>query len=403
MPSQFKPAALETVEIFGQPWTVQQHPAVNMPTPYAQEGGRATVFQLRDPYGRPMALKVFKAGFREPSLAHSGSRLAPLSGMEGMAAAERRVVLLPDTAIQRFPALEYALMMPWMEGETWAERLVRANNTGEVLDLAQAVRLCERFLYVVKEIEAIGDAHTDIACGNVVVHLDSGRVDLLDLEDMYIAGWPPPEQKRGGSPDYCHRAGESVICPEGDRFASALLAAEMLLLTRREFVKYASDTGMFGSMEHGKAHEHFAEMFPTLRLIAPEFAELFERAWNASALAACPRVSELHASVRALADRTQPIAPPPVVGGVIWVKPGGQNGGQQPPVEPWRPTPPTRQVAPPPPSSNSAVWSGVQQPVQSRPLQPVPAPPGQIPIWLIVVAALVLAGLLFFVIVQSQT
>ncbi|HSU17514.1 hypothetical protein [Longimicrobium sp.] len=392
MPSQFRPAPQDVIDLFGEPWTVQPHPAVAIKAAYAQEGGRALVYQLRDTRGRPMALKVFKSRFREPSLAESGSRLAWLQPLEGLTAAKRQVVLPSEAAVRRFPDLEYALMMPWLEGATWQETLVQANQHGATLPFAGAVHLCEAFLRVMAQLEGRGVAHTDIACGNVVVHVDSPAVQLLDLEDMYLPGSPAPGPKRAGSPDYRHRARQSVFCAEGDRFATALLAAEILLLAEPTFTPLASDTGMFGSPDDGSADQRYAETRPWLAHAAPEFAEVFARAWSAPSLQECPTVSDLHNAVVPLAKRTGPVAPPPDNEHVIWRKPGTGHRS-----EPGRRTGPS--PTPPPQGNGSVIWSAVgQPPAQPTPLSPPARPRPAIPIWTIIVAALILAVLLFLVI-----
>jgi hypothetical protein len=346
----FKPAPNDSIEIFGERLVFSQHPGATIKIPFSQEGGRATVYEVRNPSGHRFALKVFRPSFRDPELALSGTRLAHLKSLEGLDAAERRVVLPDDVVVRRFPELEYALLMPWIEGETWAEVMLRIKDDGIAIPLGSAVHLCARFLKVVRTLEEAGTTHTDLAAGNVVVQIDPPRVQLLDLEDMYLPSSPPPAIARAGAPGYLHPAKDSVFCREGDRYAAAVLAAEILILANADFVGMASDTGVFGTHAQGAGGpERYAEVKEWLHWLSPEFSAAFGQAWHSKSLLECPAVAVLHAAIGELARRTplEPgkVTPPPPNPNVVWVAPSGS------PVS--RPAPSTsaRTVNPVPKSS----------------------------------------------------
>jgi hypothetical protein len=152
-------------------------------------------------------------------------------------------------------------------------------------------------------LEAVGIAHTDISSGNVVVDITSSGVELLDLEDIYTPGIPPPPQAQlvKGTNGYRHKSvdrGKSCWCAEGDRYAAAVLAAEILLLANKDLAKRADEDGYF--VEHcGTAIgvERYQAARGWLEKIAPSFATVFERSWQADSLERCPTIAELHAAV----------------------------------------------------------------------------------------------------------
>ncbi len=145
-------------------------------------------------------------------------------------------------------------------------------------------------------------AHTDLSPGNVVFELGSCDVQLLDLEDMYMPAAPGAKVALG-SQGYRHpsgdTSGENFWRPEGDRYAAAVLAAEILVLSNRDLARLATDEGFF--TDHrlcAQASSRFDEAKALLSKVAPTFAAVFERAWLAETLNECPRVSELYEAAR---------------------------------------------------------------------------------------------------------
>lgn len=400
MTTPFKPDPDDTLILFGKPLAFRQHPTARIRMPNSAEGGRATVYELRDPAGRRLALKVFRLNYREPALAESGSRLTELGSLDGMNAAQRQVVLPGDEAVRRFPDLEYALLMPWIDGETWAEVLMHRAPLAE----GTAIHLCARFLSVVRTLEAAGASHTDLACGNVVVQQEPIGMQLLDLEDMYLPGAPPPANPRPGSSGYQHRLREPVFCPEGDRYAAAVLAAEILAMANPALTEMGSDTGMFGACAGDPDGDAaYARVDLWLRQIAPAFASAFCRAWHAPRLAECPTVAELHEAIKPFADATPlpAVAPPsgqsimvPQHEKVVW-----RRDSAAPPVPP---DPPTQSA----PSINHVNWAGTApsspKPLSSAPSKKPRTSGGDIPMWLILALATIFIALLVVVMASAQ-
>ncbi len=178
-------------------------------------------------------------------------------------------------------------------------------------------------------LEREGYAHSDISQGNLIVEQKRLDVQLLDLEDMYLPGAPAPAQDYKGSPGYRHRSGDqgaTTWCQEGDRYASAVLAAEMLVLTDKKATNLATDTGYFiGHCQDPVIGERYNHANELLKKIAPGFAKLFDRAWQSESLSDCPKISDLREAISEDASNIRSIRvaqPPPKVRGVDWITPG---------------------------------------------------------------------------------
>jgi serine/threonine protein kinase len=305
MSPNFDPNPNDSINLFGRTHVVQPHPrAPHMP--YSQLAGRAVVHQLRDEIGGYFALKVFKKQYRDSNLINATQNLKRLESFEGLRAATRRIVMPSDPAARTYRNLEYAMLMSWVHGKTWYDVLGQAQNEGYSLSKPVAIRLCSRFLQIIEGLETAGVAHTDISPGNVSVELVANDVQLLDLEDVYMPGATAPSQQSTGSAGYRHRSGdegETFWRREGDRYAAAVLAAELLILVNPNLARKATQEGFF--RDHSGTSEgrsRFDEAQPWLEEIAPEFAPVFEHSWFASSLEQCSRISELKAPIKELAD-----------------------------------------------------------------------------------------------------
>ena len=317
MPSKFDPGPNETILLKGETYLVLPHPSA-IGTAFSAEGRRATVYGIsKKTSGDLYALKVFKTRYRTVSLVESARRLKQFENFEGMLAARRDTIDANESIVRTHPDLLYAMLMPWAGGLTWFDVLAEARDRGPVLDSYTGLALCRRLLVVMSELENVGVSHTDISPGNVAVDPDAIDVQLLDLEDLYVPGASPPKEQNKGSAGYNHPnadLGQSTWCKEGDRYATAVLACEMLLAADPMLSSRASDTGFFGGNRTSKSGcEMFEEAYPYLQTKSPTFAPLFNRAWNSKALSDCPTARDLLSAI----TRDGSLAPKQVVG-VQW-------------------------------------------------------------------------------------
>jgi hypothetical protein len=116
---------------------------------------------------------------------------------------------------------------------------------------------------------------------------------LLDLEGLYIPGVPPPPFCSQGSPGYQHRnpGPRGQWCPEGDRFAGAILLAEMLTWWNpsvRAQVADQADTLFQPAEPQTNTSLCLQEVRKTLLSMHPHLLSLFDYAWVSYSLVECP-------------------------------------------------------------------------------------------------------------------
>jgi hypothetical protein len=241
----FRPNVHDELTLNGVTYRIAEHPAAPG-IPYGQEGRAGIVYQLlpadRSAGFQPAALKVFRARFRTPALVSQAEKLAAFADLPGLTVC-RRTVLTPQRnadLLRREPDLTYAVLMPWIEGPTWVEVMLekRPLTPQQALDLARA------FADILSRMEQNGLAHCDLSGPNVLLPMlaqptadrrpqtaysPSSTVELVDVEGLYAPGLPRPEVLPSGSSGYAHRtAREGLWGPTADRFAGAVLLAEML-------------------------------------------------------------------------------------------------------------------------------------------------------------------------------
>jgi hypothetical protein len=284
---------------------------------------RTTIYQLQNVRDKKLcALKVMHQSYRKRRIKKTTNMLRRYMHMSGLFVARRTCLTKQQypELIAEYPELEYAVLMPWLTGQTWAGLMdnpaASANYTR-----AYAIQLALKTADILWNLEKRSLAHTDIAGDNVVL-LDCNKVELIDIESLYSerTGWLGEfdawrnrlrafiESHRsrfrstlpsGGTPGYQHphldHRGQRRL--EGDRFAGAILLTEMLtwwnpLVRAQTDDRYDS---LFQSyeMESPATWERRLQVIrKTLRDIHPGLCDLFDQAWNSSDLAECPEFAK---------------------------------------------------------------------------------------------------------------
>lgn len=277
----------DVIEVEGRRYHFAAHPGAPRMA-FALEASRATVYQMRAADGSCHALKVFKPRFRSPALVEGTRHLSLLRSLPGLRAAERWIVTRPP---REYPDLQYAVFIPWIHGSTWAD-LLMTGRQGATLGLDDAVQLADRFLSIIETLQARGIAHADLSPANVVLDLRALDVQLVDLEDIYTPAAAEPLVPSRGSRGYQHPSGETCWSADGDRYAAAVLAAEILLSIDAQAMQFATDEYCFGpNRQDQQTRTEFLRQ--RLRLVYGAFARSFDRAWESATLADCPSASEL--------------------------------------------------------------------------------------------------------------
>ncbi|HEX9990676.1 MAG TPA: hypothetical protein VGE45_19635 [Chloroflexia bacterium] len=311
----FQPQVNQELPIDDSTYRIAEHPAAPG-MPYGQEGRAATVYLVTSE-GEKRALKVFKARFRVPGMVSLARRLAPYADLHGLRVCSRNV-LTPqrDAALLRpHPDLTYAVLMPWIEGPTWMEVVL----SEQALTPEQSLRIARSFAGVLAGMEQEGLAHCDLSGPNVLVPTLSeapgaarqNAVELVDVEQLYGRSMEKPQALPGGSPGYAHKTAPTGMWePDSDRFAGAVLVAEMLGWCDERVRNAAWGESYFDPQEIQTECERYRVMAQALsEQWGKEVAELFAQAWRSDTQADCATFGEW---LVALPERVPAIASQPV-------------------------------------------------------------------------------------------
>src|SRR5579863_4117268 len=259
------------------------------------EGSESFVYQLRDTAKDEFfALKVMKPSYRGEYLARGAKELFSHQHTPGLNLCYR-LCLTRATApelIVKYPDLEYAVLMPWLQARTWAG-LMRDRSAGPGYQPKHACSLVLETVRVLKYLEEHRMAHADIAGSNIFLSPDLVGIRLLDLEGMYYEGGMRPQIVSRGSPGYRHRhlTGNGQWCLAGDRFAGAILVTEMLTWCDpvvRALTPEDAESLFSPEELQTVGSQLWQAVRHTLFRIDGELLSLFDRAWASSVLLECP-------------------------------------------------------------------------------------------------------------------
>lgn len=285
--SEFNPPPREQITIGGLRYEVMPHPAVET-FAFGQEGRKAFVYQIAGlDDGRLYALKKFKLAYRVPELVDICDALAPFATIQGLEVCRRQCLNARryKDILTIYPDLEFAMLMPWIDGSTWYDVVVGMKP----LNKARAATLAWSTATVLAKLEEAGLAHCDLSSGNVIINLDSGNAHLIDVEDMYAPDFAPPGALPAGSDGYAHHTAAGGLWePDADRFAGAVLMAEMLAWHDPTIRQEAEDEHYFAVSEMQQDSPRYRLMSDVLWQLDERLAELFDQAWRSSRLSDCP-------------------------------------------------------------------------------------------------------------------
>lgn len=264
---------------------------------FVLEGGQALIYQLQEvESGGFYALKVSKPSYRGEQMASVAAALTKYANLPGLSVG-RRLCLTRTThqeLIVAYPGLEYALLMPWIQGHTWAG-LMLDQQASQNYTPQQASLLALTTAQALASLEAHQLAHTDIAGSNVML-VAPAKVEFLDIEGLWMPGIKSPKWRNHGSPGYQHRrlGRKGQWQPEGDRFASAILLAEMLTWCYpqiRRLTPPGSETLFHPDELQKENSSKWQVVRQALWASCAPALELFDQAWRSNKLKQCPPLS----------------------------------------------------------------------------------------------------------------
>jgi len=307
----FQPRVDDQLLIDGTSYRIVEHPEVPG-RPYAQEGRQGIVYQLKGPDGF-RALKAFKPMYRVPALVSLADRLERCAELPGLQVCQRTVLSANRHAdlLKDHTDLTYAVLMPWVEGPTWMNVVLLKRP----LSPEQSLALARALGRVLTTMEERNLAHCDLSSQNLMVPALAERVSvsrglrpdaspgaiqvasfgmaLVDVEGMYAPGLDRPRDIISGSAGYAHRSlGEGVWAPEADRFAGAVLLAEILSWHDDRVREMAHGDSYFELAETQQYCERLRLLREVLQLYGNRVVTLFEQAWFSNKLIECPTFGE---------------------------------------------------------------------------------------------------------------
>jgi serine/threonine protein kinase len=308
----FRPAVHEELIINGTIYSVAPHPQ-SPNYPFAQEGGRATVYRLDSPHAS-RALKVFKQLYRTSQVEITAARLSQYATLTGLGVCNREV-LTPGkdgTPPLSEPDLEWSVLMPWVEGSTWYDILIETDDRKRNIDITTMRTVVQKFLNILLEMELNAVTHCDLSPGNILVRFWPPEVDLIDVEEICAAGVPMPEILPKGTPGYTHRsASDGMWHPYADRFAGAILLCEMICWSDEYFRTQVHGDSFFDPDEMQEDTPRYQVMYRTLtQLGGVELAKLFEQCWFAQNLSETPAFWEWARGMQDYFKKVVSIQPP---------------------------------------------------------------------------------------------
>ena len=277
---RFQPKVDQVLAVGKDRYEIEPHPMVPH-LPYGQEGRMATVYKMRSD-GKNFALKVFKDAYRKPEILALSEKLKNYAVIPGLEACQR-IVINPvelKTLIKSDNDLNFAVIMPWIEGQTWFDIL-----TGKTpLDKEQCERLAREFCRTMVSMEERSVSHCDLSAPNVILtNLDTvPKISLVDVEQLFGPTLEQPDMLLVGTPGYITDFDRSGFWSRfSDRFAGAILLAEMLCW-HSEAVRAASwGDSYFDPVE-------LQQVVPVEAGSGEPIAELFDRVWKADSFETCP-------------------------------------------------------------------------------------------------------------------
>lgn len=258
--------------------------------PYGSTGKRGTVYKLIGG-NENQALKVFVPIYREPRMVSVAEKLNEFASFKGLKVAKRSVLTGSKDLelLKEYKDLTYAVVMPWIEGETWSNFI----SLKKPLMKKESLAFSKQLISILLSMEENGIAHCDISGANLIFS-EGKNIELIDLEEMYGSEFKKPKKLPAGSPGYAHiTASEGLWSEEADRFSGAIMISEMLGFSSLTVRENVWDDTFFKPDEIQKDCERYGIIKKDLHdRWGKSIGDLFSQAWYSDSLLNCPNFSE---------------------------------------------------------------------------------------------------------------
>lgn len=296
----FKPQPGLTIEINKEMYRFLKHEgAVGLKNAvHAQTGAKGTVYHLQDSRGNDWALKVFLERYRSPVINTINHALRAYEYIPNVNIWKRTTLLRLSNSqlISQYPELEFAVLMPWVNGDNW--QLYWTSPDDYELTPEQGLRLARHLSNSLHSLEQLYMAHCDLAGSNILIDAKTTTLQIIDIEDSYAPGIQPPSTLPRGTSGYQHRTSRQAgqWNTVADRFAGAILFAELICwhidevraASEADSESYFTDRDL-ETPSIGNAR--FKVLLDALNTSSTDLGSLFKAAWSAPTLEQCPSLS----------------------------------------------------------------------------------------------------------------
>lgn len=291
-----------------------QHPSATEGTVLSETGRRAKVYPLLCDGKQKYALKVFHYKYRKPEIKQTVDQMqslltkyypdlfydgAPIN-THGLIVGRRGVINTKQDGnlISEFPPLEYAIMMPWVDGERWSNYV----SNRIPISKTQSVLLAKNLCSVLADLESRGLAHCDISADNFIFTNDYSKVELVDIEEMFGPGLSKPSIPPGGTPGYTPEwvRAKGNWDKDADRYAAGVLLAEILGWQSQSVRTEKYGQTYFHASEIGTECKRLQVLLNELEKLDDRLAQLLTRVWFSSKFSDCPKISEWSVVINSL-------------------------------------------------------------------------------------------------------
>jgi serine/threonine protein kinase len=297
-------ASDQAARICGLDFRPQPHPALPDTAKCTIKGQGSVFFLLQVPQGNIWLLKKF-APSRRPSddYLKSVTRYLP-GGAEFFTCTQRRILTSnhldlrnsyyknPDFA----DWLAGSILMPKVPGTPWASMADDLREGNLELSIIQRLQVSLNLVKCIALLEKAQCSHRDLSSTNVFVTID-GRVFLIDWDCMYHPQLPFQLNTTSGTMGYIapfikianrNSIASASWCEHADRFALAVLIAEILLIGPDTPLPHEDGTLFSQSQIEAAGNNFIRGQIEQLRCLSKPCTALLKKAFIASTFQECP-------------------------------------------------------------------------------------------------------------------
>lgn len=315
-------ASGEAARICGLDFRPQPHPALPNTAKCTIKGQGCVFFLLQIPQDNIWLLKKF-APSRRPSDDYLKSVTRYLPGeAEFFTCTQRRILTLNHLDLRNsyYKNPDFAdwlaggILMPKVPGTPWASMADDLREGNLELSIIQKLRISLNLVKCISLLEKAQCSHRDLSSTNVFITIDS-RVFLIDWDCLYhpqlsfqlnttsgTMGYIAPFIKIANS----NSNASASWCEHADRFALAILVAEILIISP-DTPPPQEDGTLFSQSQIDTAGNDFIRgQIEQLRCLSKPCAALLKKAFIASTFQECPSPEDWESALKYSLHKQRP-------------------------------------------------------------------------------------------------